>query len=319
MRHITGFRILVSLLSTLLLIVPAPLSLAKANPVFAESSPHTPVASDGSQIEPQTNRSDDIVQTAQGAYSKGYEGEEIKQREKSPSNKHTSQSKKENNASAESVIGPDNRTRVKDTSKYPYSAIVHIESDIGNCTGWMIGPDTVATAGHCIFDPDQKKWASWAKVYPGRDGDRLPYGYAQASRLYSVVGWTQQGNSNYDYGAIKLDKDVGKKTGWFGYRWQSGSFDDTQVNVSGYPGDKDFGTQWEHRDQIRETTTHKLLYDNDTYSGQSGSPIYEDQYQKCGVCSIAIHTNGVYGNKKNNRGTRITKEVFDNLNTWKNQ
>lgn len=314
MRHFTGFKVIVSLLSTLLMIVPAHLSLAKADPVLAESSPHTPVANDGSQIEPTSNRSGDIVQTSQGAYSKGHEGNKLKQSEKSPP-----KSQKENNASQESVIGPDNRTRVKDPSKYPYSAIVHIESDIGSCTGWMISPDTVATAGHCIFDPDQKKWASWAKVYPGRDGDRLPYGYAEAKRLYSVAGWTRQGNSNYDYGAIKLDKDVGKNTGWFGYRWQTGSFDGTQVNISGYPGDKDHDTQWEHRDQIRETTTYKLLYNNDTYSGQSGSPVYQDQYQECGVCSIAIHTNGVYGNKENNRGTRITKDVFDNLNTWKNQ
>ena len=309
MRHANGLRMTVSFLSTLLLMVPASWSFAKADAVFAEASPHTPVASDGKIIQ-QSTRSGDIVQTSGGAYSKGYQGNMLKAREKNLS---------QNGASAESVIGPDNRTRVKDTSKYPYSAVVQIQSDLGNCTGWLIGPDTVATAGHCVFDPDEKKWASWAKVYPGRDGNRLPFGYAKASRFYSVIGWTRQGNTNYDYGAVKLDQNVGNQTGWFGYRWQSGSLNGTQVNISGYPGDKPQGTQWEHRDRIRETTPYKLLYDNDTYAGQSGSPVYQEQYQNCGVCSIAIHTNGVYGNKKSNRGTRITKEVFDNLNTWKDQ
>ncbi len=289
-----------------------------AEPVSASSDPHTPVANDGIRIDPHAPGSGGIVQTDNGAYSKGAKGINEHQLEKFVPNRN-SPTATASETSTESIIGSDSRTRVKDPSAYPYRAIVHIESDIGNCTGWMIGPDTVATAGHCVYDPNQKEWASWARVYPGRNGNEAPYGSANAKRFYSVTGWTVQGNHNFDYGAIKLDKNLGNQTGWLGYRWQTGSLNGVRENVSGYPGDKDYGTQWEHRDQIRETTSYKLIYNNDTYAGQSGAPVYQDSYQNCGTCSLAIHVNGVYGGKNSNRGTRITKQVFNNLNIWNNQ
>ncbi|MGA8943992.1 MAG: serine protease [Thermoactinomyces sp.] len=317
MRNSLFFRFIAIVLAGFVAIIPGTSIFAK--PVSASSNnPHTPVSSDGSRINTNVP-ANDIIQTDNGAYSKGAKGNNVQEREKFVSGNQQSRSATSGEASTESIIGSDNRTRVKDTTAYPYRAIVHIESDIGNCTGWMIGPDTVATAGHCVYDPDQKQWASWARIYPGRDGNKAPYGSANAKRFYSVTGWTAQGNHNYDYGAIKLDENLGKQTGWFGYRWQSGSLNGIRVNVSGYPGDKDYGTQWEHWDQIRETTSYKLLYNNDTYAGQSGSPVYQGSYQSCGVCSLAIHVNGVYGEKNSNRGTRITKQVFNNLNIWKNQ
>jgi glutamyl endopeptidase len=277
-------------------------------------SPHTPVSNKGATIQPVPYGKDTVKQRF-GAYTKGHKGTQ----ERSDLTASPSETKPDGGAGTESIIGADNRTRVTNTAVYPYSAIVHIVSDIGGCTGWMIGPDTVATAGHCLYDPNEDKWASFATVYPGRDGDHLPYGSADGVEFFSVTGWVHDGNTNYDYGAIKLDKRIGDSTGWFGYRYQSGSMNGTAENISGYPGDKPYGTQWQHADHIRETYKHKLLYANDTYGGQSGSPVYQSSYAHCGVCSIAIHTNGVYGGSSYNRGTRITKEVFENLNTWKAQ
>ncbi|GIN26550.1 hypothetical protein J31TS2_31300 [Bacillus licheniformis] len=64
-----------------------------------------------------------------------------------------------------------------------------------------------------------------------------------------------------------------------------------------------------------------MQYAMDTYGGQSGSPVFEQSSSRTncsGPCSLAVHTNGVYGGSSYNRGTRITKEVFDNLTNWKN-
>lgn len=317
MRNSLFFRSFTLILAGLVAFIPG--TSVFAEPASASSdNPHTPVANDGSRINPRVP-SNDIVQTDNGAYSKGAKGNNAHQWEKLVSGDRKSGTTTAGEASTESIIGSDSRTRVKDPSAYPYRAIVHIESDIGNCTGWLIGPDTVATAGHCVYDPNQKEWASWARIYPGRNGNEAPYGSANAKRFYSVTGWTVQSHPDYDYGAIKLDKSLGNQAGWFGYRWQSASLNGVRENVSGYPGDKDYGTQWEHWDQIRETTTYKLIYNNDTYAGQSGAPVYQDSYQNCGVCSLAIHVNGVYGGKNSNRGTRITQQVFNNLNIWKNQ
>lgn len=212
-----------------------------------------------------------------------------------------------------SVIGTDGRTQVTNTTAFPYRAIVHISSSIGGCTGWMISARTVATAGHCIHNGS---WATNVVVSPGRNGSSYPYGSCRGTNLYSVSGWTTNRDTNYDYGAIQLDCTIGNTTGWIGFRYTSSSLTGTAENISGYPGDKPSGTQWQHADQIRNTLTYKLEYQNDTYGGQSGSPVYQASHSACsnGPCAIAIHTNG---GSTYNRGTRITQAVFNNLNNWK--
>ncbi|TCS93063.1 trypsin-like serine peptidase [Hazenella coriacea] len=216
-----------------------------------------------------------------------------------------------------SIIGNDDRTKVTNTTSFPYSAVVHIQSDIGQCTGWMIGPHTVATAGHCIYNTSTDRWASWARVYPGKNGSSNPYGYANATGFRSVIGWTQNHNHEYDYGAIQLDQNIGNSTGWFGYRWQSWSYVGESETVVGYPGDKDSGTtMWKHKDKIGKETSEKLYYQNDTIGGQSGSPIWQTR-SECGECSIGVHAYGASGGY--NSGTRITEAKFNNFTNWKNE
>ncbi|SFI83979.1 trypsin-like serine peptidase [Thermoflavimicrobium dichotomicum] len=216
-----------------------------------------------------------------------------------------------------SVIGTDDRTRVTNTTTYPYSAIAHIESSIGGCTGWMIGPRTLVTAGHCVYDPDTKQWATDVTVTPGRNGTSKPYGSAKDIEIFVSAGWGQNGDIGHDYAVIILDQEIGYATGWFGYRWTSSSLTGVAENISGYPGDKTYGTQWQHADKIRKTETYRLYYANDTYGGQSGSPVYQKYEASCdGPCAIAIHTYGAGGTSYNS-GTRITEEVFDTLNYLK--
>jgi glutamyl endopeptidase len=223
-----------------------------------------------------------------------------------------------------SIIGKDNRAQVKNTKSYPYSAIAFIELPKNYvCTGWFISPDTVVTAGHCVYDVSKKNglkgWVPWAKIYPGRNGSSSPYGYADATYLYTVKGWTNSNDPKYDYGAIKINRPLGNQTGWFGYRWQSASLNGIGENIAGYPASKP-QTMWQHSDKIRKNKDRQLGYQNDTEGGQSGSPVYEPNNSKCkGPCGIAIHAygTGLY-NDNHNYGTRITKDVFDNLSNWKN-
>ncbi len=53
----------------------------------------------------------------------------------------------------ESIIGTDERVRVKNTLAFPGSATVLIRQ-FGrlHCTGWMVSKDTLMTAGHCVRD-----------------------------------------------------------------------------------------------------------------------------------------------------------------------
>lgn len=286
----------------------------------AESqSPHTPIASDDSNYFSDVNPPKDaIIKEKNGLLSPGFSGSGTPGGQKLQTPK-TSQIKHiDSPIDTSDIIGVDDRLRVSDTTLYPYRAIVHIQSSLGTCSGWLIGPSTIATAGHCVYDDINNVWASGVTVYPGRDGNKFPYGSVPAYRLFTVTGWTE-GNREYDYGAIQLSEPVGNTTGYFGFRSTPASLNDIIVNLSGYPSDKPSGTQWQHSNRIVQSEDRQLFYPIDTFRGQSGSPVYEFNNPDCaGPCGLAIHAYGRYGGSSFNRGTRINSDVFDNLVTWIN-
>lgn len=225
-----------------------------------------------------------------------------------------------NGVDPDTVHGSDDRTQVGNTTSYPWRAIAHLEiaaADGNNftCTGWFIGPHTVATAGHCVYLRDNGGWANSIRVIPGRNGNSLPYGSQYGSYFWSVKGWTNDGDSDYDYGAIILpNNNLGNATGWFGFASYSFfTLLGMGVNTAGYPGDKAYGTMWFDYGHIYWVGSRRIQYDMDTAGGQSGSPVWRlidgNRY------GVAVHTNGgdVF-----NSGTRITDEVFNNFKNWKN-
>ena len=286
----------------------------------ATLDPHTPVSSDGSAVKEDLAG---ILYDELGAYVPESEGSgkeaEGADRTADDNDPEISPALPSGHASPDSVIGNDNRTRITSTTSTPYRRIVHITFKRGSgsyqCTGWLINANTVATAGHCVYSGGQ--WVTNVRVYPGRNGSSSPYGSCGYTRLHTVSGWTQSSSPNYDYGAIKLNCTVGNQTGSFGYRVaSSSSLSGQTTKIAGYPGDKASGTMWYHADQVRSYSTYRIYYSNDTYGGQSGSPVYNSA-GNCSNCAIGIHTNGTGGSSYNS-GTRITQTVFNNLTTWKN-
>lgn len=218
--------------------------------------------------------------------------------------------------SPESVIGSDGRKKVSDTTVYPYRVIAYLSMQFGadwyRCTGWIVGPRLVVTAGHCVYEPASdggRGWATQVYVYPGKSGSNAPYGSRKKYRLFSVTGWKDSGNSNYDYGAIQTDGE--EFTNWFGYR--SASSYPSTYTIAGYPADKAGYNQWKMSGAISSVATRRLYYYIDTAGGQSGSPIYYTYNSKC-CYGVGIHTTG----GSQNGGTRIISSVFNNISSWRN-
>ena len=225
--------------------------------------------------------------------------------------------------SLEIVHGADNRIQITNTDVYPWRVhasllITAADNSKWIGTGWFIGPHTLITAGHVVHIknsgvPGRDGWVKNIVVMPGRNGSTLPYGAITSNSFRSVTGWINNGNENYDYGAIILSRDLGNVTGWFGF----GVYSDSDLlastgNISGYPGDKPAGTQWYDFHKIASVNSRKVYYDIDTAGGQSGSGVY--RIINGGRYGIAIHA---YGGTTTNSGTRIVTPVFDNLRAWK--
>ncbi|MBN2910980.1 trypsin-like serine protease [Polycladomyces sp. WAk] len=186
-----------------------------------------------------------------------------------------------------SVIGTDSREQITNTTSYPYRTIVYIEvsfenGSVASCSGWLYDDNTVATAGHCVYD-QTNGWITSATVDPGRNGNYLPYGRAYATSAHSIAGWVNEGLEAYDFGALKLDRSIGNTTGTMGMRVEDTTFSylGESVAVTGYPGDKHdqgyYYSMWKGLGTVKDEGGQgkMIFYDVDTANGQSGAPVYQ--------------------------------------------
>jgi glutamyl endopeptidase len=231
-------------------------------------------------------------------------------------------------ATTESIIGGDDRSPVANTMAFPHRAVVLITLS-GNlhCTGSLIDPDTVLTAGHCVYQQGGTWFpAGQLRVWPGYDrldSPQAPFGSCGARSLHTFAGWSTSFDDRYDIGAIKLDCSVGASTGYLGWWWQKASLLGKPTTITGYPGDK-LSTMWTHKDSVRVSQDQRVYYANDTLGGSSGSPVMmrrgSSNARCAGWCLMAVHAYGVgggtYPDNTYNHGARITRAVSDALFYW---
>ena len=212
--------------------------------------------------------------------------------------------------SPRSIIETDDRTQITNTSSWPYSAICYIEMEFPNGKNYigsatMYDKNVAVTAAHCLYSEEDGGWATSVIVVPGMNGNNMPFGYAYATSISAPQGWTKSGSSDYDWGLIKLNTNMGEKTGYFGVYWALTSLNGSNVDITGYPGEKS-RTLWKMNGNLTDSSTYRLSYTIDTTGGQSGCPVYWKD--SSGHRIVGIHT---LGSSSVNSATRVTKSVFD--------
>jgi V8-like Glu-specific endopeptidase len=138
---------------------------------------------------------------------------------------------------------------------------LHAPAGIFVGTGWFVGPKTLITAGHCVYDRNQMGgWAKEIEVSPGQDDGHTPFGTVTAKRFSTLDTWFNGQDPDFDIGAIHLDQPLGEDVGWFAV----GSVPASEVsgygvNVSGYPADRGAGRQqWFHINRILHVGDRRL-------------------------------------------------------------
>lgn len=226
---------------------------------------------------------------------------------------------KENSSETDNIIDPDERIQRMDTTIFPWSTVVKIKGNFGEfsmgCTGWILGPSTVATAAHCIYDyGDTNVFASNVEIIPALNTtvqNSEPFGRCKAVIAWLLNLWVSSGSDQYDYGVYGLNCRAGEQTGNLGYQILADNLLlNTLVNVTGYPDDKGGTTMWYAMGGISSVSNNFFNYPNDTYRGQSGAPVWEFINGGCENCVTAIYHGGV---PTFNYGVRINQDVFDFL------
>jgi V8-like Glu-specific endopeptidase len=139
---------------------------------------------------------------------------------------------------------------VANPEDYPYRRSVKMffrQGGIGYvCSGTLIDPLHVITAGHCVHEGSGGSWSSNVVIAPAYENGSRPFGDAAAAQLHSWTGWTVSGDWDDDIGIIDLDRPVGALTGWHGYGYSNDCSYFTSVtwHHDGYPAASPYNGQY---------------------------------------------------------------------------
>lgn len=200
------------------------------------------------------------------------------------------------------IIGSDDRyTTASNSEEYRHTCYILSIYEDGSAvggTGFLIGPNTVATSAHVICNG---KFASTVKVYleskNQTDSNKI------ANGVQMIVGSVDTNNIKNGWGLIELDKPLGNTAGYYGFS-AAGSVG-KDVILTGFHGDKDVMST--SKGKITDIQNNVLYHNCDMISGASGSPIYESSGMAYGV------NYGSYAG--NNLATYIDINLFEHFNS----
>jgi V8-like Glu-specific endopeptidase len=218
----------------------------------------------------------------------------------------------------------DGRTRVNNTTQWPYLFHSQLamtfpdeDSPYGG-SGILVGPQHILTAAHNIYNQDKKAWAQKVVARLALNDNLAPYGEAMAKRIYTFKGWIDQGDTAHDMALLVLNKPIGYNTGWCGLlAATTKDLQNDPVNITGYPGDKGFNQMWSMSGPLKAIQAEELIYEIDTYGGQSGSGIWLNKWGSPYV--VGVHTRG--GNlvaNIGNFGVRLSYQKAKQVISWMN-
>jgi len=182
------------------------------------------------------------------------------------------------NPQVSSILPNNDRTQVFNTLDGHYQSVcfIYVNNAIQG-SGVVVGPNTVLTNRHVV---SKAKSPQNIRVAPARQSKKdVPFGSFEASDY--IVNDTQ------DLAVVHLSP---KSVGSIGEVVTPAKIVNNPstsvgvpITVTGYPGDKPFGTMWESKGVSTTETTNRIYYNASTFGGNSGSPVFNEQNEVIGI------------------------------------
>lgn len=239
-------------------------------------------------------------------------------------------------AQSVAVIFPNNRLRqfnseyfllnsksLRDSEKLCPGERFEYQPILGTCTGALVGPDLVLTAGHCVSAPEVCK--TYAVSF-GWDLKKAQTGILAKKEIFHCKRILEIQDNPYqglDYALIQLDRKVNAPI----LKIHKGGITEKLLSLShphGLPLKADYATAYEPY----KHSTNMFKVQVDTSHSSSGSPLFNNRKEIVGVLSMgnmdfADASYRVQGETCRRievcKGYECTGQIFDGLHHLKYQ
>lgn len=179
------------------------------------------------------------------------------------------------------------------------------QTTVSMCSGFLVGPKTLVTAGHCIKNANDCKNFRWVFDYGVTSKDQLKVTVTPKSVFSCKKVLSQKFDDNEDYAVIELDRATDRKP--LAFR-KSGTVSPGAAllvigNPSGLP------TKLADGASVRHLDTHWFTANLDTFAGNSGSAVINTETNE--VEGILVRGEDDYVDDPA-RGCKVAKRCADN-------
>ncbi len=146
-----------------------------------------------------------------------------------------------------------------------------------NCSGFLVSPDTIVTAGHCISSASECQNHSWVFDFANTTEEKTSFTFSkeQVFHCTKVIAREKNATTMNDYSVIKLDRPVIGRTP-LKFRTKGKIADDAVLTVIGHP--TGLPTKITAAADMRDNTDPIYFRTNaDTYGGNSGSAVVDSR------------------------------------------
>lgn len=148
--------------------------------------------------------------------------------------------------------------------------------DVGGwCSGFLVGPDLIATAGHCVKTNDDATETAFIFGFKMISKDSQVETFTKNQVYFGKKLIVQELSDEGDYALIRLDRAVTAQGAFPLNVRRSGSVNqDSNVGVIGYPSGLPVKIAYGDNTKIKKVENVWLTANLDTYGGNSGSAVF---------------------------------------------